>query len=171
LNGAPSGKPAPSLPPISIADIGTPGWLDSTMMFFRLNYANDQQPRPYANSRWIMPPMQLFEQRLKSRIAQAGGAALPASAGAADVPVLRIEADDFTQSFSAPGQSVAQVGLRAAVFNGRALVAQKSFLQRVPAPSADAVGGARALATASDAVITEMMAWLASLPSPMQAAK
>jgi cholesterol transport system auxiliary component len=118
-----------------------------------------------------MPPMQLFEQRLKSRIAQAGGAALPASAGAADVPVLRIEADDFTQSFSAPGQSVAQVGLRAAVFNGRALVAQKSFLQRVPAPSADAVGGARALATASDAVITEMMAWLASLPSPMQAAK
>jgi cholesterol transport system auxiliary component len=156
------------VPPISVADIGTPAWLDSTTMFFRLNYANDQQPRPYANSRWTMPPTQLFAQRLKSRIAQAGGAALPASDGAANVPVLRIEADDFTQMFDAPGQSTAQVGLRAAVFDGRTLVSQKSFFQQAPAPTADAAGGARAMAAASDAIITEMMAWLASLPAPDQ---
>jgi cholesterol transport system auxiliary component len=115
-----------------------------------------------------MPPTQLFAQRLKSRIAQAGGAALPASDGAANVPVLRIEADDFMQIFDAPGQSNAHVGLRAALFNGRTLVAQKAFAKQAPAPSPDAAGGARALAAASDAIITDMMTWLASVPSPSQ---
>jgi cholesterol transport system auxiliary component len=155
----------PALPPISVADIGTPAWLDTTTMFFRLSYANEQQPRPYANSRWTMPPAQLFAQRLKSRIAQAGGAALSASDGALNVPVLRIEADDFMQQFDAPERSNGQIGLRAALFNGRTLIAQKSFVKQAPAPSADAAGGARALAAASDAIINEMMSWLASVPS------
>jgi cholesterol transport system auxiliary component len=156
---------ASALPPISVADIGTPAWLDNTMMFYRLAYANEHQPRPYANSRWSMPPTQLFAQRLKSRIAQAGGVALPASDGAANVPVLRIEADDFMQMFEAPGQSSAHVAVRAALFNGRTLLAQRTFVKQSPAPTADAAGGARALATASDEVIGEMMTWLASLPS------
>jgi cholesterol transport system auxiliary component len=165
LRGAPHATAAPALPPISVAEIGTPTWLDSPAMFFRLSYANDQQPRAYAHSRWTMPPAQLFGQRLKSRIAQAGGAVLPASDGAANVPVLRIEADEFTQMFDTPGQSIAQVGLRAAIFNGRTLIAQRTFVKQAPAPSADAAGGAKALADASDAVITDMMAWLATLPA------
>jgi cholesterol transport system auxiliary component len=166
LRNVQSAQPAalPALPPVSIAEIRSPSWLDNTLMFYRLSYANDQQPRPYASSRWAMPPAQLLAQRLKSRIAQAGGAALPAADGAVNVPVLRIEADDFTQVFETPGQSVAQVALRAALFNGRALVAQKNFVKQVPAPSADAAGGARALAIASDAVITDMMMWLSALP-------
>jgi cholesterol transport system auxiliary component len=168
---SPPAAALPALAPISIADIGAPTWLDSSAMFFRLSYANDQQARSYAHSRWTMPPTQLFAQRLKSRIAQAGGAALPASDGAANVPVLRIEADDFMQTFDTPAQSIAQVGMRAAVFNGRTLVAQRTFIKQAPAPSPDAAGGARALATASDAVITDMMMWLASLPSIQQAAK
>lgn len=171
LHTVPGATSLPALPPISVAEIGTPAWLDSTMMFFRLNYANAQQPRPYANSRWTMPPTQLFAQRLKSRIAQAGGAALPASDGALNVPVLRIEADDFMQMFDAPGRSNAQVGLRAALFNGRTLIAQKAFVKQAPAPTADAAGGARAMAAASDAIITEMMTWLATLPLPSQASK
>jgi cholesterol transport system auxiliary component len=163
LHSAPSSA-LPALPPISIAEIRSPSWLDNTLMFYRLNYANDQQPRPYANSRWTMPPAQLLAQRLKSRIAQAGGAALPAADGTVNVPLLRIEADDFMQIFDTPGQSVAQIGLRAAVFNGRTLIAQKTFMKQAPAPSTDAAGGARALADASDAIITDMMMWLAALP-------
>lgn len=154
----------PALPPISIADVQAPASLDSTTLFFRLDYANDQQPRPYAHNRWSMPPAQLLTQRLKSRIAQAGGTPLPASDGAAGVPVLRIEADDFMQIFTAPGQSTAQASMRAALFQGRTLIAQKTFIRQAPAPSADAAGGVRALAAASDAIITEMMAWLAALP-------
>lgn len=153
----------PALPPISIAEIQGPAWLDSTLIFFRLNYANGQQPRPYAQARWTMPPAQLLLQQLKARIAQAGGVALAASHGATNVPVLRIEADDFTQNFDAPGSSSAQVGLRASVFRGRTLVAHKSFNRQAPAPSADAAGGAQALAAASDAAIADMIVWLGTL--------
>jgi cholesterol transport system auxiliary component len=153
----------PALPPISVADIQVPAWLDSTMIFFRLNYANDQQPRPYAHARWTMTPAQLLQQHLTSRIAQAGGVALPAADGALNVPMLRIEADDFTQSFDTPAQSVGQIGLRASVYRGRTLVAQKSFGRQAPTPSADADGGARALAAASDAIISDVIVWLATL--------
>jgi cholesterol transport system auxiliary component len=155
---------APALPPISIAEVNAPAWLDSPMMFFRLAYANDQQPRPYGTSRWSMPPAQLFAQRLKSRIGETGGVVLSASDGAINVPVLRIAADDFTQIFTTPGQSVVQISVRASMLNGRTLVAQKTFMKQVPAPTADASGGVRALADASDAVIMDMMNWLAGLP-------
>ncbi len=150
-------------PPLSIAEVNAPAWLDSPMMFFRLAYANEQQPRPYARSRWSMPPAQLFGQRLKARIGQAGGVALAASDGAENVPLLRIEADDFTQIFDSPEQSFALVSMRASILNGRTLAAQKTFIKQSPAPTADAAGGARALADASDAIITDMMNWLAGL--------
>lgn len=159
-----SAMPASALPPISIAEINTPAWLDSPMMLFRLRYANEQQTRPYAGSRWNMPPAQLLGQRLKSRMAQAGGMVLSATDGTTDVPLLRIDADDFIQNFDTPGQSSASVTMRATVFNGRALMAQKTFTQQAAAPSADAPGGARALATASDALISELMTWLSGLP-------
>jgi cholesterol transport system auxiliary component len=162
LNAMPT--PLPALAPISIAEARAPNWLDTPHMFFRLSYANDQQPRPYANSHWSMPPAQLFTQRLMARIAQAGGTALPAADGAMNVPVLRIEVDDFSQVFDTPGHSVGQVSVRASAFNGRVLAAQKSFMTQLPAPSADAAGGAKALAAAGDAVIAEMMTWLATLP-------
>ncbi|HJW55353.1 MAG TPA: ABC-type transport auxiliary lipoprotein family protein [Burkholderiaceae bacterium] len=155
---------ATSLPAISMADVAAPGWLDRPLMFYRLDYQNDQQPRTYAQSRWLTPPTQMLTQRVKMRIAQAGGVVLPASDGAANMPLLRIEADDFMQVFDAPGHSVGRVALRASLFKGRALVAQRSFRSQVPASQADAGGGARALAAASDAAIAELMQWLATLP-------
>src|SRR6266404_2823589 len=83
------------LPTVSIADINTAAWLDSPLMFYRLSYANQQQTRPYAGSRWSMPPSQLFGQRLKARIAQAGGVVLAAGDGAPNLPLLRIDTDDM----------------------------------------------------------------------------
>ncbi len=160
---AKQGATLPALPPISIADIQAPAWLDSTMLFFRLNYANDQQPRPYAQARWSMAPGQLLLQHLKSRIAQAGGVALPASDGAINIPVLRVEMDEFTQHFDAPGHSAGHVALRASLYKGRLLIAQKSFIRQAPAPSADAAGGAKALSVASDAAIVDLILWLDTL--------
>ncbi|HYD97464.1 MAG TPA: ABC-type transport auxiliary lipoprotein family protein [Noviherbaspirillum sp.] len=155
--------PLPALKPVSIAEIRVPVWLDSNFIYYRLNYANGQQPRPYAQARWTMPPPQLFMQHLKARIAQTGGVALSASDGAVDVPVLRIEMDEFTQNFDAPERSSGTVGLRATLFRGRTLVAQKSIVRKAPAPSADAAGGARALAAASDAAIADIMLWIDAL--------
>lgn len=154
----------PALPPVSIAGVQVPVWLDTSMMFYRLHYANAQQPRPYSQARWTMPPAQLLTQQLKARIAQAGGVALAASDGAVEVPVLRIEADDFTQHFASPSDSTGQVALRASLFRGRSLIAQKSFNRQAPAPTADAAGGAAALAAASDAAIADIIIWLHGLP-------
>jgi len=154
----------PALPAISVAEVGGPAWLDRPLMYYRLNYQNDQQLRPYAHNRWTTPPAQLILQRLKERIALANGTVLPASDGAANLPLLRLEADDFTQSFGAPGQSTGRVALRASLLKGRVLIAQKTFVGQAPAPSADASGGAHALAAASDAAIADLMHWLASLP-------
>jgi cholesterol transport system auxiliary component len=152
------------LPAISIADIKAPPWLDSQAMFYRLNYANDLQPRPYSASKWTMAPAQLFQLRLKARLSQAGGVVVPASDGAVNLPVLRIDVDDFSQGFDSAGQSSANIAMRASVFDGRILRAQKMFVKQLPAASADAQGGAAALATASDAIINEMAVWLATLP-------
>jgi cholesterol transport system auxiliary component len=157
-----------AIPAIVVSDIEAPAWLDGQAMFYRLAYANRQQPRPYAGSRWTMPPSALLAQRLKTRIAQAGGMVASSADGAANLPVLRIEVDDFMQSFSAPAQSEAQVALRASLFNGRALVAQQSFSRRVPSASADAEGGAAALAAASDALIGDVIAWLAQARTAMR---
>ena len=153
------------IPPLTVADVTSAPWLDSQMMHFRLSYANDQQPRPYANSRWTMPPPQMLGQRIKARMAQAGVSVLSGSDGAINVPTLRIEADDFSQRFDRPGSSDVHVAWRASVFNGRLLVAQKTFDQQRPTASADAAGGARALATTTDALIGDMMTWLATLPA------
>ncbi len=160
-----SGASADVIAPLTVADVTSAPWLDSQMMFFRLSYANDQQPRPYANSRWSMPPPQLLGQRIKARMAQAGVAVLSGSDGAINVPLLRIEADDFSQRFDSPASSEVHVTWRASVFNGRLLVAQKTFDQQRPAASADAAGGAQALAISTDALIGDMMAWLATLPA------
>ena len=111
-----------------------------------------------------MAPAQLFQLRLKSRLSQAGGVVVPASDGAVNLPVLRIDVDDFSQGFDSAGQSSANIAMRASVFDGRILRAQKMFVKQVPAASADAQGGAAALATASDAIINEMAVWLATLP-------
>lgn len=164
---AAAGTAAP-LPAIIVADIEAPAWLDGQAMYYRLAYANRLQPKPYAGSRWAMPPSALLAQRLKARIAQSGGMVASAVDGAANLPVLRIEVDDFIQSFSAPGNSEAHVAVRASLFNGRTLVSQTTLSRRLPAASADAEGGAAALAAASDALIADLIAWLAQARTAMR---
>jgi cholesterol transport system auxiliary component len=156
--------PSAPLPAISVADIQAPAWMDSRLMFYRLSYSNNLQPRPYSASKWTMPPAQLFAQRLKSGLARAGGVVVSASDGAINLPILHLEADDFSQMFESAGQSTVQVAIRASLFDGRVLRAQKLFVKQLPAASADAQGGAAALAAASDAIINEVGAWLATLP-------
>ena len=154
---------APSLPAVSLADVNAPAWLDNNMMYFRLAYANQLQPRPYAGSRWTMPPAQLFQQRLKSRLAQAGGTVLALSDAALNIPVLRIDMDDFTQTFDTPSHSLATLQVRASLFNGRTLLAQKSFSRQAATPSADAAGAASAFVAANDGVIDDLMGWLVTV--------
>ena len=149
---------------VSVADVTPAAWLDSPLMFYRLLYADAQQPRAYAQQRWIMQPTDMFGQRLKARIVQAGGVAVPAVDGPSNLSLLKIEADDFTHVFESPEKSYGSIALRATIYHGRTLIAQRSFAVRQPASSNDAAGAAGALAAASDAAIAEMIAWLASQP-------
>ncbi|WP_229751407.1 ABC-type transport auxiliary lipoprotein family protein [Undibacterium terreum] len=151
------------LPAISLADISISPSLDSNYMLYRLQYENSQQTRSYAQHRWSMTPAQLLAQRFKMRFAAAGGVIVSAMDGAASLPVLKIDLDDFSQQFSSANSSVARISVRASVFKGRNLVAQQSFVQQLDA-GADAPSGARAMAAASDALIQSMTLWLQGLP-------
>jgi cholesterol transport system auxiliary component len=151
------------LPALSVAEVQTPAWLDGPMMFYRLSYANIQQPYPYAGSRWSMTPAQLLGQRLKARIAQEGGTVLSPLDGAVQLPVLRLDTDEFIQIFESPTASVVVLSLRASVFQGQRLISQRQFSQQVHATTPDAAGGARALATASDSIITDIISWISDI--------
>ncbi len=148
---------------IVVSDVTGSAALDNERMYYRLNYADPQQARSYANSRWSATPLQLVTQRLKARLGQAGAKVLGTMDAAANVAILRVEIDDFTHSFDTPAQSQGQVILRASLFQGHRLVDQKTFNRKTSA-SPDAAGGARALAASTDAIATDIGAWLAALP-------
>lgn len=155
---------APPLPALVLADATGPAWLDSQRMYYRLLYADAQQSRPYAYNRWNSTPLQLLTARLKSRTAQAGVKVLSAGDASVGLALLRVEVDDFSQNFDSATTSSGQITLRASLFRGHRLVDQKTFSRSAPATSADALGGARALAACTDALAGDMLAWLATVP-------
>jgi cholesterol transport system auxiliary component len=163
-----AGNPAPSsaskIGAIIVADVSGPAALDTERMHYRLLYADARQQRPYAYNQWVSTPAQLLTQRMRARIAQAGVKVLSTTDAAASATVLRMEVEDFAQNFDTATSSKGVLSLRASVFRNHLLVDQKTFSSSVAAPSADAAGGARALADASDAVAADLLTWLAALP-------
>jgi cholesterol transport system auxiliary component len=148
---------------IVITDATGSSALDSERMFYRLSYADALQARSYANSRWTANPLQMMSQRLKTRIAQSGAKVLSETDASSGIPILRIDVDEFIHNFRGAAQSEGQVALRASVFQGHALVDQRSFARTTAAGSADAAGGARALAASTDAIAADIVAWLGTL--------
>jgi cholesterol transport system auxiliary component len=144
-------------PTISVAEIATPEWLDSPQIFFRLAYADGQQPRPYADSRWAMQPALLITQRLKSRLA--AGANVVSAGDTLDGVLLKVDLDEFAQVFSSPTTSQGLIQMRATVIKNGRLLGQRSFYVEVPAASADAAGGVRALTRATDDAINDLATW------------
>ncbi|RFP09154.1 ABC transporter [Duganella sp. BJB488] len=163
LPQAPAPAPA-AIGALIVADIAGPNALDTERMQYRLLYADARQSRPYAYNQWTATPFQLMTQRMKARIAQAGVKVLSTTDAAASPTVLRMEVNDFAQNFDSATSSTGVVDLRASLFRNHKLVDQKTFTRSSPAPSPDAAGGAQALATATDAVTADVLAWLATLP-------
>lgn len=153
-----------TLPAIVVADVSGPASLDSQRMFYRLLYADARQSRPYAYNTWVVTPLQLMSQRVKARIAQAGVKVVSTSDAAGGLPLLRLEADEFSQNFDSATQSSASISLRASLFRNHKLVDQRTFTRTARAPSADAAGGASALADGTDAIAADILAWLAAMP-------
>ncbi len=166
----PQDRRAP-LPTLALADIEGGGPLEAgASVLYRLAYADDRQLRPYALARWSMPPVQLVRQRLREQLSQrravvdAGeGAALLRDDGRQPL-VLRLALEEFSHLFTSPTASVGLVRLRASVVDnqpaGERLLAQRRFIVQRPASTADAPGGVRALAEATDALAMELGQWL-----------
>jgi cholesterol transport system auxiliary component len=169
LPDAPVAPAVPAtLPAIVVPDVTGPAWLDTQTMVYRLNYSDPLQARPYTASRWSSTPLQLITQRIKARLAQSGARVLATTDASAGVLLLRIEVDDFSHSFDSSMRNVGAVTLRASLFDSHTFVDQKTFIRKTPSTSADAGGGVRALATSTDAVAADIIAWISSLPPRRQ---
>jgi len=161
--GAQQTSATPALAALVVMDATGPAALENERMYYRLNYANALEARTYANSRWASNPLQMVTQRMKARLAQSGMKVLSATDASSGVPLLRVEVDDFVHAFPSAGQSEGQITLRASLFSDHRLLDQRTFTRSTPAPSADAPGGARALAASTDAVAADIQAWLATV--------
>ena len=159
---------------LMLPEATAPPWLDGPGIVYRLNYENAARPQVYALSRWAAPPAQLLTQRLRSRFAAAaaGGIVTGADGARADY-ALRLELEDFSQSFDAPNASRVAVRARASLVNlaTRTLVAQRLFARERPAPSPDARGAVAALGTAGDDLIEELLAWTEERLKPAAAGR
>jgi cholesterol transport system auxiliary component len=161
VSGAPTlAVPLAAPPALVLADIATGAALDSTAMLYRLAYADVQQLRPYTLARWSMPPAQLLRQRLRDALA-ARGPVLSPSEGSAAWRVV-IELDEFSQVFDTPTTSAAVVQLRATLLRGDQSLVQQAISARANTASADAAGGARAMAMAADDAARQLAAWAAA---------
>jgi cholesterol transport system auxiliary component len=148
--------------PLLVYDVVAPNWMDAPGVFYRLGYQDASRPRSYASSRWMMPAAHLLTNRLRQHFAAASrsGVLVPADGLRAD-HALRVEIEEFTQTFDAPDRSRAVIRARASLLGNRALVAQRSFSIERPAATPDAQGGVRALTAASDELILQILDWTA----------
>ena len=152
------GPPAATTTRLIIKALGTvevvaPRWIDSVNTHYRLGYANPAQPMAYSQTRWVMPPPILIDARLRERLV-AGGTLL-GGAG----PTLRIELDEFAQTFDSEKSSRAVLRARATLSSGREVLRQRPFTIEVPAATADGPGGAAALARAAERLIDAVLDW------------
>lgn len=161
------------LPAVVLAEIEAPGALDGSAILYRLAYADEHQLRPYANARWSASPPQLIRQRLRQQLGRdrpvldLGDSASLARSGGVAPRVMRIDLEEFSHLFESPSQSWGLLRLRVTLMDstpsGEKLLAQRSFVVRKAAPTADAPGGVRALTAATDAAADEIAQWLQGL--------
>jgi cholesterol transport system auxiliary component len=157
--GPPSPAASPgALPAVKVLDVAAPDMLESDKLMYRLQYADAQQMAAYANSHWTMTPSQLLTQRLRGALSSRG--TVLTGADGVSAPVLKVDLSEFEQVFDSQSESHGSVTARATLIQGGKVVGQRTFISRAPSRSADAAGGAQALASASDDLVSQIGAWL-----------
>lgn len=182
LGSAPIAAQHPSAQPGSLvlADIQAPWQAEgsTTAMHYRLAYDQPHALFAYSQASWRLPPELLVQERLRQWLSQGGRTVLSAEGGripplvnaqgAASVPpTLSLALEEFHQSFDDAQRSQARVRLRATLTGWQGgtdvLLGQRLFTAHTPAPSADAAGGAQALAEGIDAIGAQLIDWLQQL--------
>ncbi len=153
VQSAPNNRIVASLRSI---DVFAVSWLDSSAMQYRLLYVANQRRQNFAESRWVAPPAELLGHALRKRMlsGEASGACR-----------LRIDLDEFAQVFDSAKASrvVLQARVQVVEPTGGEILVRRGFNLSRPAASADASGGAAAMAGAVEAFSTEMHDWLGGL--------
>lgn len=147
-------------PALRGVDVAAPSWLGTAAMQYRLAYVDGSRRRAYVESRWAAPPAELVELALRRR-------AVASSAGGDAMPVdcrLRIDLDEFVQTFDSAQSSRVVLALRARlVSRNEQPLASRAFKLERAAASADARGGVVAATAAVQALGAELSEWLAAL--------
>lgn len=148
---------------LEVAQISVPEWLSGNAMYYRLDYQNDDRLAAYAQSDWIAPPASLLEPILQRALAGGDWRAVvgPRNPANADVN-LQLRLDDFSQAFAQPGDSNGVLDATATLIDNHSdsVIAQKHFHVEVTAATADAQGGAKALAEASRKFAARLQGWV-----------
>ena len=167
---APS-TPSPHAEPLVLANVRAAGVPDaSAAIYYRLAYADVRELRPYTQASWVLPAMQLIQQRMRDVLSGQRAVVLDDD-GANQLlrksgypAMLRLEVVDFSQVFDSAQSSQGVLRMRATLSEitpkGERWLAQQVFNAQQPAASADAAGAAAALATATDQVAQQLDTWL-----------
>ena len=164
--------PAVALPAVALGPVQAPLLADgSTLVHYRLAYADAQVLRAYTQARWSVPPAQMVQQRLREHLTQGRRVVLSAAPGEAppsvqgrQVPVLRLALEEFSHVFTTAQDSVGWVRVRATLVDpapqGDVLLAQRVLEVRQPASAPNAAAGVQALAQGVDVLGAELAQWL-----------
>ncbi|MCA8096659.1 ABC-type transport auxiliary lipoprotein family protein [Burkholderia contaminans] len=145
-------------PALKVLDVAAPDVLDSDKFAYRLAYVDAQHVAVYRDSRWTAPPAQLLTQRLRGALSSRG-TVLEGTDGVR-APTLKVDLNEFEQVFDGQSQSHGAVTARATLMLDGKVLGQRTFVARAPSSTPDAAGGARALATASDQLVSQIAAWV-----------
>lgn len=173
---APAAAPASTAPsPLTLGRVTAAGLpADRQALLYRYAYTNDHQLRAYQRARWSLPVDQLLARQLRRQLQTRWAVLTPdygrarTRTGEAIPLVLHVNLERFEQVFADSHQSTGVIELRATLLegdNGR-LLGQRGFQRSVDAASADAAGGARALADAAQAASADLEQWLHSIARP-----
>lgn len=148
-------------PVLRVAEISAPLWLDSTRIYYRLDYRADAEIAAYSQSEWVAPPPILLAGILESALAgMTRWKAVIGPGVTADADMtLRVTLNDFQQVFASRTRSAAVVDATATLI-GDTLIAQRRFRVVAPAPEPDAPGGVEALSRASRELGRRLRDWL-----------
>lgn len=164
--------PAVALPAVALGPVQAPLLADgSTLVHYRLAYADAQVLRAYTQARWSVPPAQMVQQRLREHLTQGGRVVLSAAPGEAlpsvqgrRVPVLRLALEEFSHVFTTAQDSVGWVRVRATLVDpapqGDVLLAQRVLEVLQPASAPNAAAGVQALAQGVDVLGGALTQWL-----------
>ncbi len=121
---------------------------------------NAGQPQRYAYHRWVAPPAELVDQRVREVLSRQGPVLVR---GTMQTLQVQLALDRFEQVFEG-GRSHGHVDARVLLLRGGEVIDQLRIETRAPAATDDAAGGAAALRAATDDAVARIDAWLAARP-------